>query len=214
MNETSRVSVLWVALAYYVGFLFLWTVSHELSNMREVRYPLYFDWETGIQFREWALPLYFSLDIAVILFPFMFRSWREAFAPVGTLLIQTAIAAIFFMLVPIEPGYETTGAWGTYFYEPLGLENFSRWNHAPSLHVAYAFTIAFVIGKHYGHCIFLLGLIWAIAVSISTMLVHEHYLVCILSGFALFVFTIITVYPSLQRKFYDSNSCYLSNRTS
>jgi hypothetical protein len=32
------------------------------------------------------------------------------------------------------------------------------------------------------------------------MLVHEHHLICVLSGFALFVFTITTVYPYLQRK--------------
>jgi membrane-associated phospholipid phosphatase len=171
--------------------------------MREIRYPLYFEWETNITFRDWALPLYFSLDIAVILFPFLFRSFREAFAPVGTLLVQTAIAAIFFVLVPIEPGYineMATGIWGAYLYDPLGLDNLSQWNHAPSLHVAYVFTIAFAIGKRYGHCVFLLAIIWAIAVSISTMLVHEHHLICLLTGFALFVFTITTVYPWLQRK--------------
>ncbi len=192
--------MIWVALAYYIGFFFLWTVSHELSDMREVRYPLYFSWESEIQFRGWALPLYFSLDIAVILFPFIFRSFREAFAPVGTLIVQTAIAAIFFMLVPIEPGYETTGVWGTYFYEYFGLENLSRWNHAPSLHVSYVFTIAWIIGQRFGKLIMACSLIWAIAVSISTMLVHEHHLICVLSGFTLFVFTITTVYPYLQRK--------------
>ena len=203
MNKTSRASVIWVALAYYIGFLFLWTVSHELSDMREIRYPLYFAWESRIQFREWAVPLYFSLDLTVLLFPFIFRSFREAFAPVGTLLVQTAIAAIFFVLVPIEPGYineMATGIWGVYLYDPLGLDNLSQWNHAPSLHVAYVFTIAFVIGKRYGHCVFLLAIIWAIAVSISTMLVHEHHLICVLGGFVLFVFTITTVYPWLQRK--------------
>jgi len=200
VTKKHKASVLWVALAYYIGFFFLWTVSHELSDMREVRYPLYFDWETQITFRGWALPLYFSLDIAVILFPFFFKSWREAFAPVGTLLIQTAVAAIFFVLVPIEPGYETTGVWGTYFYDYFELENLSRWNHAPSLHVAYVFTIAWITGRQYGRCMFILLLIWAVIVSISTMLVHEHHFICVLSGFALFVFSMITVYPWLQRK--------------
>jgi len=200
VTKKHKASVLWVALAYYIGFFFLWTVSHELSDMREVRYPLYFDWETQITFRGWALPLYFSLDIAVILFPFFFKSWREAFAPVGTLLIQTAVAAIFFVLVPIEPGYETTGVWGTYFYDYFELENLSRWNHAPSLHVAYVFTIAWITGRQYGRCMFMLLLIWAVIVSISTMLVHEHHFICVLSGFALFVFSMITVYPWLQRK--------------
>jgi membrane-associated phospholipid phosphatase len=202
VTNNSKVGVLWVALCYYIGFLFLWSLSHELSDMRAVRYPLYFAWESQIAFQAWALPLYFSLDIAVILFPFLFKSWRDAIAPVGTLFIQTAVAAIFFVLVPIEPGYETTGVWGTYFYEYFGLENLSRWNHAPSLHVSYVFTMAWVIGKRYNNTILTTALIWATAVSISTMLVHEHHLLCVLSGFALFLFTIVSVYPALQRRFY------------
>ncbi len=213
MTNNSKANLLWIALGYYVGFFFLWTVSHELSDMRAIRYPLYFEWEAGIQFRGWALPLYFSLDIAVILFPFIFRSWREAIAPVGTLLIQTAIAAIFFVLVPIDPGYETTGVWGSYFYEYFGLENLSRWNHAPSLHVAYACTIAFSLGRLYGRLALLIGWVWAIVVSISTMLVHEHHLICVVSGFALFLFTMVTVYPALQRKYNVSTSHTLPNST-
>ena len=200
-----------MALVFYLGFLFFWTLSHELSDMRTVRYPLYFDWESNIQFQGWALPLYFSLDIAVILFPFFFRSWREAIAPTGTILVQTAIAAIFFALVPIEPGYETTGVWGPYFYEYFGLDNLSQWNHAPSLHVAFAFTLAWIIGKQ--NIRLVLCMLWATAVSISTMLVHEHHLMCVLSGFILFVFTIVTVYPALQRKYNDSTPCTLSDRT-
>jgi hypothetical protein len=163
-------------------------------------------WETKIHFQRWAIPLYFSLDIAVILFPFIFRSWREAIAPVGTLLIQTAIAAIFFVLVPIDPGYETTGVWGSYFYEYFGLENLSRWNHAPSLHVSYVFTVAWIIGTRYGKTAMAISIIWATSVSISTMLVHEHHLICVVSGFALFIFTMVTVYPALQRKYNVSTS--------
>ena len=213
MTNNSKTSVIWVALVFYIGFLFLWTLSHELSAMRAIRFPLYFDWETDIQFRGWALPLYFSLDIAVILIPFMFKSWRDAIAPVGTLLAQTAVAAIFFVLVPIEPGYETTGVWGPYFYEYFGLENLSRWNHVPSLHVAYTFTIAWVIGKRYGKGTMIISLLWATSVSISTMLVHEHHLICVLSGFALFVFTAVTVYPALLSKYNDPNPSNMSNCT-
>ncbi len=211
MTNNARVHIIWAALGFYLGFLFFWTLSHELSDMRTVRYPLYFAWESEIQFRGWALPLYFSLDVAVILFPFYFRTWQKAIAPLGTVLIQTAIAAIFFVLVPIEPGYETTGVWGPYFYEYFGLDNLSRWNHAPSLHVAFAYTLALIIGKsgiRLALCMF-----WATAVSLSTMLVHEHHLICVLSGFALFVFTICTVYPALQRKFDDTNPCIMPNST-
>ena len=203
MTGNAKASVIWVALGYYVGFTFLWTASHQLSDMRAVRYPLYFEWEASIPFQAWAVPLYFTLDTFVALFPFVFRSWKEAFAPVGTLLVQTAIAAPFFVLVPIAVGYQNdmvSGVWGVYLFEPLGLHNLSQWNHAPSLHVSYAFTLAWVIGKRHGTVAMTLGLIWATVVSISTMLVHEHHLICLLTGFILFVATISTVYPWLQRK--------------
>lgn len=171
--------------------------------MREVRYPLYFSWEASIPFQGWAAPLYFSLDVFVALFPFIFRSWREAFGPVGTLIAQTAIAAPFFVLVPIAVGYENnmmSGIWGEYLFEPLGMYNISQWNHAPSLHVAYAFTLAWTIGKKFGTPAMTIGLLWATAVSISTMLVHEHHLFCVITGFMLFVGTIKIVYPFLLKK--------------
>jgi len=209
VTKSSRVSVAWVALGYYIGFLFLWSLSHELSAMRAIRYPLYFAWETEIHFQSWALPLYFSLDIVVILFPFFFRTWQDAIAPVGTLLIQTAIAAVFFVALPIEPGYETTGVWAPYFYDYFGIENLSRWNHAPSLHVSYVFTIAWFAGKRYGATAMLGTMTWAVAVSVSTMLVHEHHFICVLSGFALFLFTMVSVYPALQRK-YNNDSTHHS----
>ncbi len=194
----SRASVWWVALGYYAGFFLLWTISHELSDMHETRYALYFDWETRIPFQAWVLPLYFSLDVAVALFPFAFRSWREALPPMGTLLAQTAIAAPFFVFIPIGPGYVndmSSGVWGAYLFEPLGLANVSQWNHLPSLHVAYAFTLAWAIGPRWRTW----AMIWATAVSASTMLVHEHHLICVITGFVLFLVTITTVYPFLQR---------------
>jgi len=203
VTNNSKASVIWVALVFFVGFTFLWTASHQFSDMRAVRYPLYFEWEASIPFQAWAVPLYFTLDIFVALFPFVFRSWKEAFAPVGTLLVQTAIAAPFFVLVPIAVGYQndmSSGVWGEYLFDPLGLHNLSQWNHAPSLHVAYAFTIAWTIGKKFGTTAMAIGLLWATAVSISTMLVHEHHLICVITGFILFVVTIPTVYPWLQRK--------------
>ena len=200
----EKASTIWVALGFSVAFFFLWTVSHELSDMREVRYPLYFDWETSIPFQWWAVPIYFSLDIIVTLFALFFRNWKEAIPPVATLVIQTAIAAPIFILLPIATGYQNElhgGIWGEIFFAPLGAKNISLWNHAPSLHVAYAFTIAWVIGKRNGSCTMFFCLAWATIVSASTMLVHEHHFICVIGGFILFVATITIVYPYLQRKF-------------
>jgi len=144
----------------------------------------------------------FRLILQLSCFRLFFCSMRDALPPVGTLLAQTAIAVPFFVFIPLDVGFQNdmqTGIWGTYFFDPLGLENMSQWNHIPSLHVAYAYTIAWVIGRRYGAIQTCIGLVWATSVSISTMLVHEHHLICILSGFALFLITILTIHRWLHK---------------
>ncbi len=200
----NRLSTIWVAIGFTVAFFIIWTISHELSGMRTTRYSLYFDWERNIPFLWLAAPIYFSLDLAVTLFPLWFSNWKEAIAPVLTLIVQTLIAAPFFILVPIATGYENTldgGVWGEILFNPLDTKNISLWNHAPSLHVAYVFTIAYIVSQHKKSTFKCLTYLWAALVSISTMFVHEHQLICVLSGFALFATTITTTYPLLQRKF-------------
>ncbi len=191
--------LLLIAIGHLVGFLFIWTIAHELSAMQKVRFPLYFDWESRISFQPWALPIYFSFNVAVAIFPFLFKSWKEAFPPMGTLLLQTAIASPFFVLVPIELGYANdmlTGVWGTFLYEPLGLKNGAQWNQAPSLHVCGAFTLAWCAPSLWRKW----TLTWATLVAISTMLIHEHHLICVITGFILFLITIKTIYPWLKIK--------------
>ncbi len=200
----DKASTIWVAIGFTIAFFIIWTVSHELSGMQATRYLLYFDWERNIPFLWLAVPIYFSLDLAVTLFPLWFKNWKEAMAPALTLIAQTLIAAPFFVLVPIATGYENTldgGIWGQMLFNPLGTKNISLWNHAPSLHVAYVFTIAFIVTQNKSRTFKWMTYFWAAIVSISTMFVHEHHLICALSGFALFAITITTAYPALQRKF-------------
>lgn len=185
-----------VAVAYYVLFSLVWTVAHELSDLRAVRLPLTFDWESRIPFQPWILPLYFSLDVAVISIPLVFRNAREAFPPMATFLAQVVVAAPFFVLLPIENAYTNdmpTGVWGAYLFEPLGMKNVSQWNQTPSLHVTYSLTVATVLARRWGgpgrRWVDVLAFAWAVPVSLSTMLVHEHHVVCVVGGLILYAAT-------------------------
>lgn len=182
-----------MALVYYVGFSIVWTVAHELSDLRAVRLPLTFEWESRIPFQLWILPLYFTLDLAVIGIPLLFRSAREALPPMGLFLLQGIVAAPFFVLLPIENAYSNdmaTGVWGAYLFEPLGMKNVSQWNQTPSLHVTYSLTVATVVARRFGGSWRWIAFAWAIPVSVSTMLVHEHHLVCVAGGLILYAVTI------------------------
>ncbi|RPG17293.1 MAG: hypothetical protein CBB69_007330 [Phycisphaera sp. TMED9] len=189
----GRWGAIWVAIVYFVGFSIVWTIAHELSDLHAERLTLTFDWESHVPFQPWAIPLYFTLDISVVLLPLVFRSAREAIPPMGLLLLQVVIAAPFFVLLPIENTYLNdmpTGVWGAYLFEPLGMKNVSQWNQTPSLHVTYSLTVATVVARRWGGIWWVIGFAWAIPVSITTMLVHEHHLICVAGGLLLFAATI------------------------
>lgn len=199
----GRWGVLWVVLAFLAAFSVLWTTTNEISALRAERYPLYFDWEALIPFQAWALIIYLPHDAIVPLMGVIFRTWREALPLYATLLVQTLIAIPFFLLVPIEPGYVNdmpTGVWGALVFEPLGLKNIGQWNHMPSLHVSYVFLMAWVVGQRWGGWAWVLAMAWAVLVSITTMLVHEHHLICVVGGFLLFLATAVGVLPWFQGK--------------
>jgi len=199
----GRRGVLWVVVLFGIGFMILWTGAHEISDLRTDRYPLYFDWETRIPFQHWALWIYLPHDAIIILVAIFFRSWREATPMYGTLLLQTAIAVPFFLLIPIQPGYDNemaTGVWGTYGFELIGIKNISQWNHMPSLHVSFVFLMAVVLGERFGAIGWWIAIPWAILVSITTMLVHEHHLICVVAGFILFLATAWSILPWLKSR--------------
>ena len=189
----GRPGALLVAILYFIGFSIVWSGAHELSDLWGRRLPLTFEWEGRIPFQGWILPLYFTLDLAVICIVFLFRSAREAVPPMGLFMLQVVIAAPFFVLLPIENAYANdmpTGVWGAYLFEPLGMKNVSQWNQTPSLHVAYSLTVATVVARRFGGPWRWLAFAWAIPVSISTMLVHERHLICVAGGLLLYAATL------------------------
>ncbi len=189
-----------ITLAYAVGFSVVWGGAHWLTEQHAERWPLYFDWEAQLPFQAWALPLYFSMDVVVMIAPFLFTRWQPAAALMSLFFIQLCIAAPSFVVVPIEPGFINdmpTGVWGAWLFEPLGLHNMSQYNHTPSLHVTYALTLAVGL-KHV--CSPWVRWPWAIAVCCTTLLVHEHHLICIGGGLLLFAVT-IWMRPRLEQWF-------------
>lgn len=198
----GRNGVILVFVGFVIVWFILWAGADILTDMHESRYPLYLPFETQIPFVPWAMPVYFSLDLAVVILPFLFRSWRGALPPMATLLVQTAIAVPFFIFLPIEVGFTGEaphGIWGEYVMDPIGAPNFSGWNHVPSLHVTYAFTIAVIAGRNWGHAMLWIGMVWACAIAVSTLLVHEHHLLDVAAGLVLFAVTVPIILPFFER---------------
>ena len=204
MNTATRDVGWWSTLG--LGFIVLliystlWSVSNRISGMEPERYRMWFDFERHVPFVPAAVPVYVSFDLVAIIYPMTYANWRKALPLLTTLLGQLVIAIPFFLLLPMEPGFEgnhPTGIWGD-LCRWAGIPDVGTWNHVPSLHVSGAFTIAAALWLRWGRVAGSFGLVWATAVMVSCWLVHEHYLVDIAGGLPLAGFTIPLVLVKLQ----------------
>ncbi|MET0406149.1 MAG: phosphatase PAP2 family protein [Cystobacter sp.] len=145
--------------------------------------------------------VYVSMDVLVLLSLFIFRTWRELTPFVLTLMLETVLGAICFLLLPVEvawPAREVHGGAAALFHvaDTLNLER----NYLPSLHVAFACTAALAYGERGGGLAKLFFSLWATAIALSTLLIHEHHVVDVLAGGVLAGATWRFVAPRARRE--------------
>ena len=189
-------SLMLVSWGFGAGWALCWFGGCWLSGRAPERIDGSFEWERGIPFVAAALPIYLSLDLAMLLLPMPFRSGRDIAPLALTLLAQSVVAAVCFAIFPLRTGFteRPEGIWGEAFGF-IGLPNLGENGYAPSLHVAFAVTIAACLGWRWGGWRRLGLPLWAAGVAVSTVLVHEHLVIDALTGAALGLATI----PLLRR---------------
>jgi hypothetical protein len=130
-----------------------------------------------------AAPIYLSVAFVLALAPFVLQTRRE-FVPFFVMLTaEVLIAGLIFLIVPVEQGFRERISGSTLFRiaDALNLE----YNEIPSLHAAFAVTAALVFGKRCGPLGKSLFWIWAAAVLVSALLMHEHHVLDLAAGAAL-----------------------------
>ncbi len=175
-----------------------------LSEHHSFRVRLHLGIDLSVPFVPAMTIFYLSLNVLLWCAPFVLRSRRELLALSVSLASATLVAAIFFVLLPGQQAYappqdHELGDWA-------GIYHFACWlamthNYLPSLHVAFT-TIAIAVyrdhAKRWGRI--LLG-VWGLAIISSTMLIHQHYLVDVVSGILLGWLAVRWIYrPLLARR--------------
>lgn len=167
-------------------FCLLYGTADFLTGMHAFRLRIHGDWETAIPFLPaFALP-YLSILPAFVLSPFIIRDaggYREACRAFAWM---TALAAPFFLAVPVELGYAPVLAEG--FFAPafrLADRINLTHNELPSLHVAFAAALAWLYGKGRGAPGRALAALWAFSVFAATLFLHQHHVLSAISGAAL-----------------------------
>lgn len=170
----------------FLVFCCLYYGSAYLGDSFPHRYRLYFAWERKIPLVPEAAFVYMS---ATLMFLPIFRRLPTAAQlwPLSlTLAVEQLLAGVCFYLLPLEDGFPTdsnpTGVSGAMWR--LAGTVAMRHNYLPSLHVALATTAALVYSRAVGRTSWPMNL-WAAAIALSTLLIHQHHLADVVAGFLL-----------------------------
>jgi membrane-associated phospholipid phosphatase len=173
----SGVSAWWVLI--YHG-------TDWLTNSIPYRVRLHFDAELEIPYVPSSVVIYMSIYLLFVAAPFILRHRDELDRLATTQAVIILVAGFFFLAIPAEPYFRTPAdpsAWD-------GLVRFAkraalRHNFAPSLHVGLCVVCIIVYARRapsWGRTL-LWG--WSLAVGVSTLLLHQHYVIDVIGGYLL-----------------------------
>jgi hypothetical protein len=182
----------------YLFFKIFYSVYGGASLIAKLRRApstdFYFPWEMHLPFiPAWSV-VYLTVPLLLLLTPFILRTWRTFTPFVLTLTVETLIAGVFFLVVPVAQAFPPRvahGFFGAVFHlaDRLNLD----YNKFPSLHIAFAVTAAIVFGRRCGWLGRTLFALWIAAVGASTLLIHEHQILDLATGLALGLLCVATV---------------------
>jgi len=180
-----------VAARFFVPWAALWFGSMILSSLWPWRICLALPWESGFPYLPWLVPWYLSLDLMVPLVTLLAPDLDTLRRVYRAMLVQTGVAALVYTVLPQRLGFighESGGVWEN-LAQNTGSANLGWHADAPSLHVAFAFTMARLLiprlCTNESWWPLAAGWIWAVGVMVSTVFVHEHHLADVASGLVL-----------------------------
>lgn len=175
-----------LSLLFTLTFSTLYAGANAVADRVPWRIEVALPGEVDIPFVPAAAVIYLSLNALLMLTPFVLRTWRALLPLFAALMLETAVAALFFVAVPVRnefPERHADGALGALLAmaDRLNLDH----NYFPSLHVAFAVTAALACAHRAGPIgrVMLWG--WTTAIVSSTVLMHEHHLVDVAGGILL-----------------------------
>lgn len=173
--------------------------TNEIAAQRTSFYQLYFEFEREIPMVPWMIHIYNSFHILLFMNFLIIKNSLKIKAIAISLISSSAIASVFFLLFPAELGFSRTENIRGYefWYNALHWLDHPH-NLVPSLHITFSALSAYVISTEMGSVFLkLIFLLWFLLICSSIVLVHQHHLIDVVSGFVLAVLVKFAVYDKL-----------------
>lgn len=157
-----------------------------VTALRASRLTIHLPVELRIPWVPEMAGVYLSLFPALWAAPFILHTRRELRTFSLRMMLMVGAAGICFLLFPAELAYPPAAEWepSSALYALADRINL-RYNCVPSLHVALALFCAFAYGVRAGGSLRAALYLWAAAVALSTLLLHQHHLLDVATGAAL-----------------------------
>ncbi|OFS10968.1 phosphatase PAP2 family protein [Hafnia sp. HMSC23F03] len=174
--------LLWMVPVAIV-FFSLYPTINTFTAARHDTLALWIPAELGIPLIPAFIWVYFSFYL-IILAPVFFLTQSEQKRLAIELMVITVIGALFFLLFPAKLGFvrqiPSAPLYQSLFKHLFMLDQ--PHNLVPSLHVAWSCTAVLAITrKHVGWIAW--GLYsWLILIALSTLFVHQHHLLDVITG--------------------------------
>lgn len=174
-----------VGIPFALWFALIYGGAWYITDLHSYRIPVHMEWEQHIPFWPASVVVYESMMIILHLPLFVLRSQREFHAFAFTLAVVVFVAGVCFVLIPAEVAYDPIphdlGVW-TWPVQTAMKLNLGTYNMAPSLHVALAVCCAGIMGTRAGPTGKAILGVWAFAIALSTLFLHQHHVVDVVTG--------------------------------
>ena len=178
--KTYTIWSFWVGLTFFA----IYPTCNWLTANRETTYSLYLEAELSVPFIPGFFWIYMSLYLLFLLPPFFLNI--EQLKQLGKQIIfATIFSGIIFLVFPAELGFERVIPDNPFYaslYSGMFFVDLPH-NLVPSLHVIFSALILFsLLQSTHSTVQKSVWWGWLILISLSTLLVHQHHLLDILTG--------------------------------
>ena len=185
-RDAWRAWLRFVAL-FCLAFFPVYAGAAWLALAAQPGHALYFAFERDIPLIPWMIWPYLSL-FSLYLLPLFLLTPTQTVILTCQSLLCVVVAGVVFVVLPVRTGFapvQVEGLHAPVFVLLRLVDVPPNTNLAPSLHVAGAALLLLACASRAPRWLALACLVWLPVISASTVLVHQHHILDVASGFAL-----------------------------